>query len=326
MTGRYLSIADLTDPAGAHERRRREEETDIRRGELELRAQIESYRLRQNDVHHRDKIEQDERHHGHKMQALERSDRLDAERLGLVAKRDAEQTAVNREHVAVSRDRLAFDREQFTAKIEADREGALIQARTAFELARMGHEGAIELSEAGHTQAVTLSELGHAQTLSLSELGHRQAVALSELNHMQTLGAMREQSQIANMDAMTAIAREGILSTIRRGETTAKDLSGAIGAILVEKVKGRIAEKLAEQKEAYRGSERKHEKEMAERAARFGRVGFTPEELVRAGFSIKESSVIVERLTSGIGPQNEDEAEIFGKFDRWSAHLKEQGM
>lgn len=314
MTERRLSIADFTDPAGAHERRRREDEIDLRRGELELRAQIESYRLRQDDAHHRDKVAQDERHHGDKMQALERADRLDAQRLGLVARRDAEQAAVNREHVAVSRERLELDREQFAAKMEAEREGAMIQAHASLALARVNHDGAIELAE-----------LGQAHAVGLSELNHRQTLALSELNHAQALGVMREQSQIANMDATTAIARDRILSTIRRGEATTKDLSGAIGAILVEKVKGRISEKLADQKEVHRENERKHEKEMAERAARFGRVGFTPEELVRAGFSIKEASMIVERLTSGIGPQNDEEAEVFGKFDHWHAHLKQQG-
>lgn len=308
MTERRLSIADFTDPAGAHERRRREDEIDLRRGELELRAQIESYRLRQDEAHHRDKLALEERQHADKMQALERADQLDAQRLGLVARRDAEQTAVSRE-------RLELDREQFAAKMEAEREGAMIQAHASLALARVNHDG-----------AVVLSEMGQAHALELSQLNHRQTVALSELNHTQALGVMREQSQIANMDATTAITREGVLSTIRRGETTAKDLSGAIGAILVEKVKGRIAEKLAEQKETHRENERRHEKEMAERAARFGRVGFTPEELVRAGFSIKEASVIVERLTSGIGPQNDDEADIFKKFDDWSAHLQSQGL
>jgi hypothetical protein len=69
-------------------------------------------------------------------------------------------------------------------------------------------------------------------------------------------------------------------------------------------------------------SQQAHESKMAEYTARYARVGFTAEELVRAGFSIKEAQTIVDRQLAGLAPQNEDDTAIFEKFDRWHAEYK----
>lgn len=295
MTGRYLSVADLTDPAGAHERRRRDDEVDLRRGEIELRAQIEGHRFRQDDAHHRDKLEQADRHHAEKMTALTRADDIDARRLDVLADRDRAQLELGRE-------RLEFDREHAAMTAQTTRDTAMIQARTSLEITKMQQDGAI----------------------TLSELGHRQSVALSELNHTQALDLAREQSHLASLDATAGITRETVLSTICRGEDATKHLNAAIGSILVEKARGRIAERLEDQKERHRTNERGHELTMTERAARFARVGFTRDELVRAGFSADEAALVVSRMIAGAEPQDESEAAVFAKFDDWYKHSRKK--
>lgn len=308
MTGRYVSIADIVrngiDPDGAHERHRRDEEIELRRGELELRAQVEQYRFRQDDAHHRDRIEQDERHHNDKMTALARSDQIDARRLDILDSRDREQLALGRE-------RLSFDRENAATVAQTARDTALIQARTSLEVAKMQQDGALAVAELNHGNALTLAEINNRQAVTLAEMetergvalaemGHRHDIALAELNHTNALDLMRAQSHIASFDATTALSRESILSTIRKGEDTSKHLSAALGSILVEKVKGRIAERLEDQKERHRASERGHELTMAEKNARFARVGFTRDELIRAGYSPEDANEILARLVEAI--------------------------
>lgn len=268
---RFISLADLSDPAGASERRRKELETQLRRGELELKAQIEGYRLRQEDAHHRDQMEQDERHHADKMNALARSDALDAQRLEAVQVRD-------RGHLELGRDRLAFDRENALTTAETARETALIQARATVESAHIQQQGALEVAE-----------LNNRHATALAELNQRHALALAQLEHLNALDLIRAQSRTANADATTAILRESVLSQIRRGEEISKSLGSAIGSILVEKVR-----------ERHRANERKHEVAMAEYTARFARIGFTRDDLIRYGYSPSEADEILGRLISAI--------------------------
>lgn len=288
MSKRYITLADLANPEGYHERRFREEDLSIRREANALKAQVEAARIYQADVHHNDKMREAGRQHRDKMRAIDESNELAARRIDLAA-------TESRARLQLDQDELDFKRENAATIAQTARDAALIQARTTLAVANMQQQGAI----------------------ALSELNHRQDVALSGLEHLQALDVVREQSRLASADATTNILREKAHSTIRRGEDAAKHMHAAIGSILVEKVRGRVAGYLEDQKERHRTNERKHEREMAEYTARYARVGFTAAELVRAGFSIKEATVIVERFVAGAGAQDDDEAAIFAKFDRW---------
>jgi len=314
-----LSLADLADLPSLHERRRKDAELEMRHGQIELNAKIESYKLRQNDAHHVDDLSQRQQHHEDNMRAIARSDQLDAQKLNLLAERD-------RKADSIARARLNFDRESAELAAQNTREAALIHARAAIEVAHIQRQGDLEVADLKHQQSTELAHQTHTQTTELAEINNRHEIALSELEHTQDISLAREQSNLANFDATTAILRESALSGIRRGEDASKSFNAALGAILVEKVRGRIASELEDKKEKHRSNERAHELTLAEQNIRLSRIGFTKADLIRYGYTESDADEILSRLIAAINgtPTGSDLRQMASDcLDAWEQEKRE---
>lgn len=305
MTGnRRISIAEYLDPMGRRDREIQESGLDIQAARVRLQGEIAAAQFRRDDARHADEmamrqaeISQEERHHSDRMDIMHHANEIREMQISFAKDRNAAE-------IALGRDRLAFDEQRALLEAKVSRENALIHAQTSIAIAELQADKASELAQLNHAQAMTLA---------------------------------REESHLRTMEIAKRAPYDALASTFRKSEDTNRALTSGMTAIFVERQKATLAAYLEDQqerhreaahrrqmetegqKEKHRANERGHELTMAERSARFARVGFTLDELTAAGFTPDEAALILARLIGGINPQDDDEAAIFSKFDQWYA-------
>ncbi|MDO8606147.1 MAG: hypothetical protein Q7R40_06400 [Phaeospirillum sp.] len=235
-----ITLADLGDFAGRHDRQHRADE-------LALKADVASAKLQQNVQQHSDKmhiesakLNQGERHHSDDM--------------------------------ALARSKLEYERERNERDREAERETALIQARTGMAVAEIEQRGAMSLERLRHSNAVGLANA--EVTTEITKRAH-------------------------------GLAFDHAASYLKRGEDCDHALSNALGSILAAKAQGKITEHLAEQAEGHRSNERSHEIIMACLQSRLRNEELTHSEVTRLAVCL------IERASSNPAPPTPEEVDAW---------------
>lgn len=128
------TLGDLLNPAAYLERLRGEADIQIKSARLEMDAQVERAKLQQGA----DRLYQEDRHHADKMNAQDRALSLEVRKIESGELQASEQ-------LALGRDELDFKRQS-----------AMLTAQTSLEVARTQNAGALELSRQNHGQALEM--------------------------------------------------------------------------------------------------------------------------------------------------------------------------